>query len=224
MRKIISTLLTAALLCLVIILPAQARELPDPECAGSITISLCYDGQALNSCSLTIRRVGQLVVGGSDDQFGLIGALQEEGPALDDLMDPSLAQALAVLADEKQLPALTAEIKDGLVIFPDLETGLYLVTQSPEDATEGFAPIQPFLISLPQWMDETYVYDVTASPKVPLVTEPTEPTQPPEPSLPPDPSLPQTGQLNWPIPLLVVLGLGLFASGWLLCSDRRQHG
>ena len=223
MRKIISALLAAAVLCLGIVLPAQARELPDPDRTGSITISLCYDGQVLNSCSLTIRRVGQLVVGGADDQFGLTEPLREDGPALDDLADPALAQALAELAGEKQLPALTAEIKDGLAIFPDLETGLYLVTQAPENACKGFAPIQPFLISMPQWMDETYVYELTASPKVPLVSEPV--TKPPAtPSKPGDSTLPQTGQLNWPVPMMILLGLSLFITGWLMRFKMKREG
>lgn len=33
-------------------------------------------------------------------------------------------------------------------------------------------------------------------------------------SLPPSPRLPQTGQLNWPIPLLALLGLSFFTWGW----------
>lgn len=35
--------------------------------------------------------------------------------------------------------------------------------------------------------------------------------------------LPQTGQLNWPIPVLVVVGLGLFAAGWILCLRGKKE-
>ena len=78
-------------------------------------------------------------------------------------------------------------------------------------------------MSLPQWQNDGYVYDLTASPKVPLVPEPTEPTVPTEPTDPTDPWLPQTGQLNWPIPLMAVSGLALFMAGCILCFGRKKE-
>lgn len=56
-------------------------------------------------------------------------------------------------------------------------------------------------------------------------TDPTNPTNPTDPSKPPklseilgllDPTLPQTGQLNWPIPVLVILGAVLITIGCLI--------
>jgi hypothetical protein len=67
-----------------------------------------------------------------------------------------------------------------------------------------------------------YQYHVTASIKSELEREP-EPTEP-EPTDPPDPpGLPQTGQLNWPIPLMVVAGLALFVVGWVLCFGKKRE-
>ena len=43
----------------------------------------------------------------------------------------------------------------------------------------------------------------------------------PVPTTPPT-KLPQTGQLNWPVPVLVVLGLALFSLGWGLRFGRRK--
>jgi LPXTG-motif cell wall-anchored protein len=37
------------------------------------------------------------------------------------------------------------------------------------------------------------------------------------------PKLPQTGQLNWPIPVLAVLGLAAFTAGWILRYKKRKH-
>jgi hypothetical protein len=37
------------------------------------------------------------------------------------------------------------------------------------------------------------------------------------------PKLPQTGQLNWPIPVLVVLGLGVFTAGWIVRFDEKEQ-
>ena len=36
-------------------------------------------------------------------------------------------------------------------------------------------------------------------------------------------TLPQTGQLNWPIPVLVVLGLIFFSFGWFLRFGRKDR-
>lgn len=78
---------------------------------------------------------------------------------------------------------------------------------------------------------------VSPEPSSPVSPEPSEPVSPePESSASPSPSgqpaasptpspganegLPQTGQLNWPIPLLALLGMLLAAAGCLL---RRRH-
>ncbi len=82
-----------------------------------------------------------------------------------------------------------------------------------------------------------------ASPKVELTpspeeTEPSEETQPPEDTETPEPSdtteetpeeetdnephLPQTGQLNWPIPVLAVGGLATFAGGWKVAFGKSK--
>ena len=72
---------------------------------------------------------------------------------------------------------------------------------------------------------------VTPSPKPgdtkpPTQTEtpstPTTPTSPTTPTTPGKPNLPYTGQLNWPIPVLVVLGLVLFSAGWLLRFGKKK--
>ena len=56
-------------------------------------------------------------------------------------------------------------------------------------------------------------------PEVP--TEPTEPTEPPPPPPPPPPHLPQTGQLNWPIPVMAMMGCAMFVLGVFLYSGRK---
>lgn len=42
------------------------------------------------------------------------------------------------------------------------------------------------------------------------------------PSSPSSPALPQTGQLNWPIPVLAVADILLFAFGWLMRRERTE--
>ena len=145
------------------------------------------------------------------------------GPDLSDLDDPELAELLADLAREYNLPALEAPIENGWAVFSPLECGLYVVTQQSTQATAGFDAIQPFLISLPQWLGGTYVYDLSATPKVPMVPEDTNPSAPTTPTTSGTPQLPQTGQLNWPIPVLAVLGMTFFVAGWTLSYGRKRR-
>jgi len=57
------------------------------------------------------------------------------------------------------------------------------------------------------------------------ITNTYQPNQPPSGNhgggKPPQ-KLPQTGQLTWPIPVLTVAGMVLFALGWWLCFDNRK--
>lgn len=211
--------LLAALLVLLGLTPAVcARELPDPEHTGSLTLWVAYDGKALDGGSLTLCRVGDIAIDNGNAGFVPVEALSD-GPQLHNPNDRKLARELAELVQKRKLPVLREPIAAGWVTFAPLEPGLYLVTQRDDQATDDFAAIQPFLISLPHWEDDGYVYDITAAPKVPLVPEqPTEPTTP----TPPSPNLPQTGQLNWPVPLLTILGLSFFCLGWYLCFSKRR--
>ena len=93
---------------------------------------------------------------------------------------------------------------------------MYLLVQN--QAAEGYQAAAPFLVSVPMNEDGTYIYDVDASPKVELTKAP-QPTPTPKP-----PTLAQTGQLNWPVPVLAIIGLCLFSLGWLLRFGRKKDG
>lgn len=217
--------MTALLLFLVVALGlcgrAFATEAPDPNRLGSISFEMEFDGTPLEDGSLTLYRVGQLAPEGN--AFTLVEPLQQNGPSLDDLWDPRLAEDLYILAEVHDLEPRTAAIENGLAAFRDLEPGLYVVCQRPGGESSGYAAIDPFLISLPQWKNGSYVYDLTAAPKVPLVPAPTETTEPTEPTETTPPRLPQTGQLNWPVPLMAVLGLAFFGLGWSLFFGAKRR-
>jgi LPXTG-motif cell wall-anchored protein len=74
---------------------------------------------------------------------------------------------------------------------------------------------------------------VSASPDEPTPTDETitseSPSESPIPGATDDPDaggkpkLPQTGQLNWPIPLLAILGLAMFSAGWILRYGNKKY-
>ncbi len=139
---------------------------------------------------------------------------------------------------------------DGVVNFDDLQTGLYLVAQH-EAAEGYYAIVPflvslPYLdtgvykydlvaepktelLVKPTPTEPTPTpVEPTPTPTEPIPTPaeptptPTEPTPTPtEPTPTPVPSLPQTGQLWWPVPVLVSFGVLLLGAG--IALNRRKE-
>ena len=212
MRKGIA-LLMALLCCLCSI--AFAHDVPDLNRTGQIAVAMRFDGEAVPGGELTIYRVGEVHEDDGNFSFVPTGDFADCGYAFDNPESAALASALADLAENAA--GVTAAIgEDGTAVFENLAPGLYLIVQST--AAEGYNPAAPFLVGIPVMKDGAYVYEIDASPKVELKKAPATPT--PKPTT--DEKLPQTGQMNWPVPVLAALGVMLFTFGWVL-RFRNRH-
>jgi len=222
MKRLTVIVITAALL-MSVAAGVSAAEPLDLNRKGMLTFVMEWEGEQLDSGSLSVCRVGELADNEGNWSFTLIPELRESGISLEDLEDPELAKEIARQAYETNLPAITEPIREGKSVFADLELGLYLVTQT--EACEELAPIHPFLICIPRKVDGVHVYSLTAKPKLSPEPLPTDPTEPPEtePSKPSEPSLPQTGQLNWPVPVMAVSGVALLMLGFYLCFGKKER-
>ena len=230
MKNRILSLLTALVLLLAMFIPVSAARadepvtMPDLTKKGSLALTMDVDGEPLNSGSLNLCRVATVtLVKEHVYDFQLLEAFAAAGATLDtdDLYDGVQSERLLDVAREVLTEYTTVPIEDGKAFFKDLDAGLYLVWQNADDACNGYDPIHPFLISVPRWQNGAYTMYVTADPKVPFHREPTEPTEPPP---PPPPDVPQTGQLNWPIPVMTVAGAVLLVIGWILLAGRKRAG
>ena len=218
MKKRIITCLIVLLL--VGSLTVSAHEVPDLTQKGSIAFCMDWEGVPLNGGTLTMYRVGDIVEDDGDYSFAAVPGLKN--PVPDDLNDPALAASMVAAAENAGLESITVSVENGEAVFTDVAPGLYVVIQ--KKAAEGFSPLSPFFISMPQFRDGRYEYDIAADPKVSLEPEPTEPTQPkPTEPKPPVPSLPQTGQLWWPVPVLFCAGLVLILFG-LIRRREEEYG
>lgn len=234
--KRLSTLLLALSLGAAVALPAYAHEVPDPSRTGSIRFSMLYDGSAVGGGSLTLRRVGDVAEEDGNYTFTLTEAYAASGADLTDLTDTALAAGLADYTTANGIAGEEVTIgSDGTAAADGLALGLYLVMQ--DQPAEGYEPIAPFLVSVPMW-DETagaYLYTVDAAPKLGGLTK-TPPAATAAPAKPdagdPDTvtttataaTLPQTGQLNWPVPVLTLAGLLLMLAGWYLRARAKEAG
>ena len=224
-NRILSLLLALMLMFVFAVNVSAASEpvvMPDLTRKGSLSFKMDVDGVPLTDGKLNLYYVATIAEVEEDwFDFSLIDALAETGLRLDtdDLYDSVQSQRLLQysknILGEKYI---TAPIENGRSDFKNLDTGLYLVWQNEEDASEGYAAFEPFLISVPRWQNGAYTLYVEADPKVPI-----ESTPPPPPPPPPPPHIPPTGQLNWPIPVMAFAGIVLFVWGWILCLGRKEN-
>ena len=225
-RRIFSVFTLIALLC-ALCMTAYAHDVPDLSRKGSISITMHHSGELVPGGTLTLFRVGEVYEDDGNFGYRLTGDFVQCGVSLDDIQSAALPEALANYVQSNKLVGRTEKIDENAVAyFDDLELGLYLIIQYK--AAEGFNVTKPFVVSVPAVVNGQYLYDVDGSPKVdPITDKPTQPTTPPttQPSVtkPSDTSLPQTGQLNWPVPVLAVSGLVLFTVGWFLRFGRKRE-
>lgn len=98
----------------------------------------------------------------------------------------------------------------GVVVFDGLSAGLYLLLRIDVNAANADFLFDPCFLRMPEMVNGEAFNDVTVSPK--YVWD--------EPDTPPD--LPQTGQTNWPIPVMMVSGIMLYLAGMEMWFGRRR--
>lgn len=216
-------LLTILLLANILAIPASAHPVPDMTKTGTIDITMRHGEDLVPGGTLTIFRVGELREEDGNYRFALTEEFLKSGISLDDVQSASLPEALAEYVRQQNLEGETRNIdQNAEVRFADLELGLYLFVQF--EAAEGYNLANPFVISLPRVVDGEYIYVVDGSPKMDSVTEkPTTGTTNPPATKPTGSTLPQTGQLNWPVPVLAVTGLVLVIAGMIMCSGKKME-
>ena len=199
---------------------ASAHPVPEPGRKGSITVSMRFDGEAVPGGSLTLYWVGEVSQDDGNYSFVPTGDFTGWGSAFGALdsaeENARTAQSLKTFAQSQEPPISGIEKqigKDGMAKFTNLEQGLYLLVQT--QAAPGYSPVNPFLVSIPYEVKGEYCYDVDAQAKMEL-------EQLPKPPEKPGGKLPQTGQLNWPVPVLAAAGLVLFGVGWAIRFRRKQ--
>ena len=198
-------------------LSVSAHEAVDMDRRGSITISMTYQGKPVLDGILMLFRVADVQTDNGDYFFVYNDDFDGCSIPVTELSSANLPVELAQIARFGRVQGLTRPVRpDGKVVFSDLEVGLYLVVQT--EAASGFKKINPFLVSVPYNEDGHYIYDVTTTPKnLPgLETEPTETTKPS------GSKLPQTGQMNWPVPVLASAGMLLIAAGLCLRNSGKR--
>ena len=181
-------LLTMISLCLHSVC-AVAASVPDPEQKGTISFTMLDGSTPVAGGNIILYRVGDISADDGNYSFVLTDAFQQSGIFLDEIQSPETAAALAEFAQNAQITGEEKLVQsDGTVEFTQLVPGLYLAVQTvPAD---GYYTVAPFLVSLPMYDGEGYLYEIDATPKLELKNAPAEPSDPTNPSTPTEPSEP----------------------------------
>lgn len=136
------------------------------------------------------------------------------------------ADELKQFVTENSVPAQTKETDaEGQALFDDLNPGLYLVFRSKTASGNKKYTDMPMLITVPQVTAGAAYYQVEAYPKFSVEgTTPDNPFHPQDnPNHPSEPTLPNTGQLIWPIPILLSLGILMLGMGIAINKRTEQE-
>lgn len=239
LRRFAAGLLAGVLLaCAAVPAMADSTEVIDLSKTGSISLQMKdKDGKAVSGGEIDLIPVADITAATDGTlSYTYTNGFENCGVELGDLSGSSLAKDLKN-AMGSSVTKTTARIgSDGRVVFDNLELGIYLLVQT--SAAGDYKKISPFVVSVPLIENGEYIYNVNAEPKMERVSKdddddddspsptptPAVPDQPGQPGQPPrhGKKLPQTGQLNWPIPMLAVSGVLLFAFGWYIRQKPRE--
>lgn len=183
----------------------------------TIEVLVRYEGEDITGGTLTAIRVGYVYE--DDGNYSFRQEMTNED--LEEITSSRLPKELAEFytnnKDAYDFYTQTQSVRNGEATFSGLGVGLYLIVQNR--AAEGYSKLSPFLVSVPYLEEGRYVYDVTAAVKSELEREPE--TTPP--TTKPPQKLPQTGQLNWPVPVLATAGMMTLVFGWWLRGGRKKE-
>lgn len=222
MKNRILALLSALLILCSLPLTAYAHDVPDvtrEDCSIDVILRDKETKKGITDAELVCVRVGYV----ADDDGDFFFYDMTTNQVIENVGSKTTADALEAAVKNGGYPE---EIKipsagsDGTYHAANLKTGLYLVMQ--KKAAKGYGDMSSFLVSVPYMVDGKYEYHVTANVKTELerTVETTEPTETTECT---DEELPQTGQLNWPVPMLTAGGLTLIAIGYILRFGKRKE-
>ena len=167
------------------------------------------DSTIVENLKISVYQVSQ-----QDEQGNLKFAVGFENCTLDveDLSEKNL-ENLNDYAKANANP-MFSKVTDsnGKFTLNNLEFGKYLFVQ--ENKTDEIT-MQTMLISVPELIDgKELTYEVTAKPKI-VNKEMIDRNETQITRVARDEQLPYTGVLNWPIPVLVIVGIIIFCIAWL---------
>lgn len=136
---------------------------------GSITLNLSdpKTGKPLANIPFRLYFIAKANVGESGIKYEMIPPYDKANIDTDNLQDSSVAIHLAHFATSNSQPYIEKTTDEkGILVFENLEQGLYLVV--PVQNTEGSYTASPFFVSVPAYdsQNKKWEFHIDASPKI----------------------------------------------------------
>jgi len=202
----------------ILLLPVQVLAYTSISEEQDVTLTLTYELPDISFSLFRVADVSQTVKYSLTDPFKNYPIVFEN---LDSERWRELTQTLVGYVQRDGITPFTTgkTDKNGELVFEKLEKGLYLVVGETYRTEDGLQyVVMPFLVSLPTLTDEDeWNYEPIVSPKysVNRVSDTTS-----QDGISQVDKLPQTGQLWWPVPVLITAGTILFIAGVLQRKRR----
>lgn len=131
----------------------------------SVTLSELTTGNKVSGAEVVIYKIADVYSLENNLAFSYQSCLSDYQ---EELEKGIVSDAVLELVVDNQVPSWKGVTNEsGVVSFEKLELGLYLVVQTNQ--VVGYSKFEPFLVMIPQILDNKWVYEVEAVPKVDIV-------------------------------------------------------
>ena len=159
------------LIGLLIMIPGMVKAdtgIVDFEGRGTIELLLkeSTDGTMVSGAEISIVKIAKAIDKNNNLTFEYVDEINDCSLLVDEIKDVS--SELLECVDKSNLKYdKKITDKNGMVKFNNLELGLYLIKQT--NKLEGYSSFLPFLIMIPEFIDDEWNYDIEATPKTDII-------------------------------------------------------
>lgn len=159
------------LIGLLIMIPGMVKAdtgIVDFEDKGTIELLLkeSTDGTMVSGAEISIVKIAKAIDKNNNLAFEYVDEISDCSLLVDEIKDVS--SELLECVDKSNLKYdKKITDKNGMVKFNNLELGLYLIKQT--NKLEGYSSFLPFLIMIPEFIDDEWNYDIEATPKTDII-------------------------------------------------------
>lgn len=143
--------------------PVKADDIIDLNKKASLSITLKEENK-IDGAEIQIIQIGNIDIINNNLTFSYVDELKECNYKITNENIENIAKCL----ENKNLEKVKKITKNGTVEFNNLNLGVYYIKQT--NNVEGYTQISPFIITLPQEINNTWEYNIDASPKINILS------------------------------------------------------
>ena len=135
---------------------------------GKLNIALTdkEENKAIEGAELTLYKIANV----SEKDYHLFYEYVDKitcNASLDNLESSTLTNEINSCLNDDIIVTKKITNKDGIVLFDNLDLGLYLVKQT--NKVKGYSTINSYLITIPKVVDNKFTYEISSKPKTDIL-------------------------------------------------------